>query len=232
VFPCRSRDKIPACAHGVKDATTDANIIAGWWRGYPEANIALATGKRSGAFVVDIDSASAETELAKLEAECGTLPTTMESITARGRHLFFAYPDQLVIKNSAKEIAPDIDIRGEDGYVIVPPSVHESGHVYAWKNGVECFAPAPAWLLAKICGRKSGLQRRDVVVTPAKNWQARIRAGFEEGGRNSGIASLTGHFLLSVLSSKANRYRRRLKQSTTNLTKLGRTNEGRSRSPL
>jgi hypothetical protein len=124
-----------------------------------DANIALATGKRSGTFVVDIDGASAENALTKLEAEHGALPATTESITARGRHLFFTCPDQPVIKNSVSEIAPGIDTRCEGGYVIVPPSVHSSGHIYIWKNGVERFAPAPIWLLAKISGRKSGLHR-------------------------------------------------------------------------
>src|SRR5262249_1808260 len=85
--------KTPACAHGVDDATTDPNRIAGWWRGNPDCNIGMATGDKSRVFVVDLDGGEAEAELAKLEKFCGTLPATVESITARGPHLFFSWPN-------------------------------------------------------------------------------------------------------------------------------------------
>ena len=75
VFPCwppdaaacrdmepRKHGKTPACAHGVNDATTDSNIIKGWW-GNTDFNIGVATGKKSGFWVLDIDGADGEAEL-------------------------------------------------------------------------------------------------------------------------------------------------------------------------
>jgi hypothetical protein len=115
IFPCLPRDKRPATANGLKDATTDAATIKQWWREEPTFNIAIATGAGKRVFVIDIDGMSAETELHRLEAKHGALPESVEAITARGRHVYFRWPDQ-PIRNSASKIAPGIDVRGEGGY--------------------------------------------------------------------------------------------------------------------
>src|SRR5262249_15085341 len=131
VFPCRPRDKRPATASGLKDATLDLEVIRQWWRQEPQFNIGIATGAISNIFVIDVDGPDAESELRKLEAEHGELPPTVESITARGRHLFFKWPD-CIVRNSAGKLAGGIDVRGDGGYVLVPPSIHPSGRAYAW----------------------------------------------------------------------------------------------------
>ena len=92
VFPCRPRDKRPATANGLKDATTDPDVIQAWWQQQPDSNIAIATGAASGIFVVDIDGLDAEAALRRLEVEHGALPATVEAITARGRHVYFKWP--------------------------------------------------------------------------------------------------------------------------------------------
>ena len=51
MFPCRARDKRPATANGLRDATRDAEIIRAWWSERPDYNIAIATGAISGIFV-------------------------------------------------------------------------------------------------------------------------------------------------------------------------------------
>ena len=79
VFPCKPREKVPATAHGLKDATTDPAMIERWWQQDPQFNIAVATGAVSKVFVTDIDSLDAEMELRKLEADHGELPPTVES---------------------------------------------------------------------------------------------------------------------------------------------------------
>jgi hypothetical protein len=109
VFPCRCRDKIPATAHGLKDATTDLEQIRAWWDLDPNFNVAIATGAISKIFVVDVDGPDAERELRRLE-----LPATVEAITARGRHLYFKHPNAPV-RNTAGKIAPGVDTRGDGG---------------------------------------------------------------------------------------------------------------------
>jgi Bifunctional DNA primase/polymerase, N-terminal/Primase C terminal 1 (PriCT-1) len=192
VFPCRPREKEPATAHGCKDATSDPDIIQGWWREWPDANLAVATGAVSNVLVLDIDGLDAEAQLRRLEANHGPLPATVESITARGRHLFFQYPEQPV-RNSAGKLAPGIDVRGEGGYVLVPPSIHPSGRRYCWSvDSGKAIAPAPEWLLAKfaIAAASNG----NPAVAPA-DWRNLVCGGVDKGQRNESIARLAGYLL-------------------------------------
>jgi hypothetical protein len=189
VFPCMPCDKRPATPHGLKDASTDPLEIEAWWRQEPNYNIAVVTGSISGVFVVDVDGEDAEAELRKLEKEHGELPATVESITARGRHLFFRCPDR-PIRNSAGKIAPGIDVRGDGGYVLVAPSIHPSGKRYEWSvDSAKTFADAPAWLVSIIAEPANG------TGTDVAEWRELARDGCSEGERNDGIARLTGHLL-------------------------------------
>ena len=188
VFPCWPQDKRPATANGLKDASKDLDVIRKSWRVQPQANIAIATGAVSGVFVIDIDGLDAEIELRRLEAKHGELPATVEVITARGRHIYFQMPETPV-RNSAGKIAPGIDVRGDGGYVLAPPSVHPSGKRYEWS--VDCastFAPAPDWLLAKITDADSN----GTPPTPPSEWRALIANG---GSRNNTVAKLSGYLL-------------------------------------
>ena len=90
VFPCVPRGKVPATPHGCRDATQDLAQITTWWRESPYYNVAVATGPVSRVFVLDVDGLDAEASLRKLEQQYGALPETVESITPRGRHIFFS----------------------------------------------------------------------------------------------------------------------------------------------
>jgi hypothetical protein len=193
VLPCVARDKTPLTEHGCKDASKNPEVVARWWDQEPDANIGLATGAVSHCFVLDIDGEEGESALAKLEAEHGQLPSTVESITGGGgRHLFFETPDAL-IRNSAGKVGSGIDVRGEGGYVVVPPSMHPSGRAYAWSvDSAKNLAPAPAWLLAKVNG---GNGHGRIGPTPPAEWRTLVRDGVGEGTRNSTVARLAGHLL-------------------------------------
>ena len=183
IFPCQPRAKRPATANGLKDATTDPDRIRAWWHHEPAFNVAVATGAVSGIFVVDVDGMDAEAELRKLEAEHGTLPATIEAITARGRHVYFKMT-AADVRNSASKVAPGIDIRGTGGYVLAPP--------YCWS--VDCgslIAAAPAWLLAKIetpKGNGNGAR-------PPSEWRALVAEGVAEGARDCTVVKLAGYLL-------------------------------------
>jgi hypothetical protein len=189
VFPCQERDKRPATGRGCLDATTDPKTITEWWRLLPDANIGIATGPASGIFVLDIDSPEAEHELHKIEAEFGLLPPSVEVITGKGRHIYFRYPTDRCIRNTQGKLAPGIDSRGHHGYVLAPPSMHESGRRYCWSvDSDKKIADAPAWLIEKLATRAAP------APTPPETW-IEIAQGVSEGARNANLTRLAGYFL-------------------------------------
>lgn len=126
-----------------------------------KSNIAVATGPGSGVFVVDVDPAHGGDEsLALLIAHYGPLPDTWETLTASGgRHLWYAWPelpDFITIGNvtagpTGGPLGPGLDVRGEGGYVVIPPSDRGILGVYCWElssiPGEVPLAPAPEWLV-------------------------------------------------------------------------------------
>jgi putative DNA primase/helicase len=156
VFPCRPRGKDPLTTHGFKDATRDEAQIHRWWMRWPNANIGLPTGEENELVVIDVDGIEGEKRLAMLGEKFGKLPPTSRGKTGNGRHIFFAVPDGCDPIPSS--VAEGLDIRGDGGYVVGPPSVHPNGKAYEWdEQSPEDFALAPPWLL-------------DV----ARNWKAEI----------------------------------------------------------
>jgi putative DNA primase/helicase len=120
---CKDPAKHPLTPHGFKDATTDAVVIAGWWRRWPSANVAVATGSRSNLLVLDFDGPEGLAALADLERQHGPFPPTLRVKTPRGGvHVFFAAPPGEVIRSRTNLHGLRVDVRAEGGYVLVPPS--------------------------------------------------------------------------------------------------------------
>jgi hypothetical protein len=94
---CTRQGKHPRTWHGLSDASNDLETIMGWWNKWPNANVGLITGKKSGNFVVDIDlNKGGEYSLNDLQDSYGELPSTLTAISGSGgRHLIFNYPSTL-----------------------------------------------------------------------------------------------------------------------------------------
>jgi hypothetical protein len=126
VFPCK-RTKAPYTRNGFKDATTNQAAIAKWWARWPDALIGLPTG--SGIIVIDTDldeesGKNGEFELINMP----DLPPTYMVRTPRGGfHRYYRTPDGMVLPNSSDKLAKGIDIRGDGGYVVAPPSSTDRG---------------------------------------------------------------------------------------------------------
>lgn len=121
-FPC-NRDKRPVTRHGLKDASRDLHDIRRMFRELNADMIGVPTGAASGFVAVDLDVKDGVSGLEWLAANESRLPATRRHRTRSGGfHLLFNVPPSRTIRNSQSKLAPGVDVRGEGGYVIVPPS--------------------------------------------------------------------------------------------------------------
>ena len=145
MFPCEPGGKTPLTYNGFWDATTDPRRVEIWWDRWPYANVGVPTGERSGLLVLDVDPRDGGPQsLVALERAHGPLPRTARARTGGGGvHVYFRYPAGEEVRNSAGRLGPGLDVRGEGGYVVAPPSRTRSA--YDW---LDRAPPAdPAWLL-------------------------------------------------------------------------------------
>jgi hypothetical protein len=192
VLPLRPRDKRPLIVwEPLQIARASAADVADWFSRWPNANLGIVTGEISNLVVLDVDPKhGGDASLARLERQFGLLPMTVEATTGGdGRHLYFTHPAGLVRNRSG--LAQGIDLRGDGGYIVAPPSVHPSGRPYVWAAGRSPddlpLAALPRWILPSRRGMRA---RRSLA-----DWRQLVREGVPEGQRNSTIASLAGHLL-------------------------------------
>ncbi len=193
VVPIQPRGKRPLVAwREFQQRAATPDEVNHWFRHWPDANVGIVTGRVSGLVVVDVDTRHGGADsVAAAEAEHGPLPVTVEAATGGGgRHLYFAHPGVAVANRVA--IRPGIDLRGDGGCVVAPPSVHPSGRRYAWVAGRapgECALAAPP---AHFFGQAGAVRQ---LGHSRPYWRRLIREGIAEGARNATVASLTGHLL-------------------------------------
>lgn len=153
--PCSSIGKHPRPKAWEQAATTDPEVIAGWWERDPSNNVGVATGGEARLVVLDVDPKSdGFASLDALLAKHGSPPPTPTVETGSGgRHYYFRQPgDGPVLRNSAGKLGRGLDIRGEGGQVVAPPSEHASGRRYSWaiSPSDEIVAELPAWIVAEL----------------------------------------------------------------------------------
>ena len=174
---CSSVAKHPRTKNGLKDATTAEDIIREWWQRWPKANVGVVTGEKSGLVVLDQDGPEAEEQLKDRH-----LPPTPHAKTGKGVHRYFVHPGGEV-RNFARRL-PGLDLRGDGGYVVAPPSLHSSGRRYCWVESLDPetidLAPCPEWLIELV---------RD---KPSDNDMPTAGGEIIEGRRNDTLASLAG----------------------------------------
>lgn len=131
---------------GLRDASSHRGQVDYWWASQcPFANIGLVTGAQSGLWVLDVDAGKdGFASLEKLAKEVGGLPDTLQADTGGGGlHLYFRHPGpgrKVVTRTSS--LGPGLDVRGDGGYVLAPPSRHISGRKYVWSRSMApAFAP-------------------------------------------------------------------------------------------
>ncbi|MBP9710332.1 bifunctional DNA primase/polymerase [Patescibacteria group bacterium] len=147
-----------------------------WWKLWPDARVGIVTGKLSGIIVVDIDPRHGGS------IDNIDLPPTLISKTGGGGwHYYYKHPKNQVIPNASNSPRKGIDIRGDGGFVVAPPSLHASGEQYEWSLGLdtELIAPCPDWL-----AEAGNAQNKKPLLE--------LLDGVSEGGRNDSATRVVG----------------------------------------
>ena len=145
----------------------------------PENNIGIVTGKISGITVIDCDSLAA-IDLASKKG----LPTCPTVKTGKGYHFYYAY-EPGVGNFQKRDDLPGIDLRGDGGFVVAPPSIHPSGAAYSWEGEMRGLPPLPKWIL-----------RDERKVSPGAFTD--YFQGVSLGSRNDTLARMTGFLAKNI----------------------------------
>lgn len=193
VFPLAPRMKTPLLkgAGGFLSATADVSQVRAWWTQHPSANIGLWPGQ-SGLVILDLDGPDGVAAAQRLGA---LSEPTLVCTTGRedgGRHLYFKRPPFTV---SNCDLAPKLDVRGDAGYVVLPPSIHPSGKKYTWLGTAEDLRDLPPAVYdvlqrvqtGAVSSGEAPVQRaaRDIVFDQE----------IAEGGRNNALTRYAGRLL-------------------------------------
>lgn len=155
VFPCKPKSKAPATANGFKDASNDPATIEKLFAGKDRYNLAVATGKDSGIWALDLDPGyDSDTEFIKLVRGNGGLPATFRQKTPRGGEHYLFRCNGETIKNRAKIGGEPIDVRGTGGYIVLAPSRTEDGE-YLIIDEDAAVLDAPDWLTEYVTAKDS-----------------------------------------------------------------------------
>ena len=145
--------------------------IKEWWKEYPDANVAIITGEISGLTVIDIEKGGKRKYL----------PDTLIAKTGGGGYHYY-YKYTVRFKNGVR-VKPLTDLRNNSGYVVAPPSMHQSGKKYKWYNQ-EDLSPFPISLF-----------HTEAVEEAQKNQWDDILEGVSGGSRNETATKVCGLFL-------------------------------------
>jgi Bifunctional DNA primase/polymerase, N-terminal len=196
--------------------TREAAEIRADFTRWPDAGIGIPTGAVNGIIVVETDTVEGHgidgwNSLAQLESKHGPLPDTLQANSPSGSvHRYFKHPGAgAKIKSSASEIGRGIDVRGDGGMVIAPPTVRPGVGVYRWINR-DPIAEPPAWLIELTKDKQpppsKRLSIRERAQAAVRQWEANRRgenaeayagaaleyeirdlAGAAQGGRNHAL---------------------------------------------
>lgn len=196
VFPVVNGDKKPL-VKWKEEATKDESIINKLWLQHPDANIGVIAGRKSGFWVIDVDTKNGINGFDSLKEYAGTEAIFDEekhlcaTTPSGGKHYLFAWDDELDIPNPVG-ILPGIDIRSEGGYIVVAPSsinINGISLEYQWNDLSLPLAPNSEWSrqLAQtaIAAKKT---KQPYVKTRTTNAEVpQLIEGIGEGNRDNAL---------------------------------------------
>lgn len=151
---CTSPGKCPRVRWKEK-STTDPATIRAWWRLWPSANIGIDCGK-SRLVVVDADAYKPDFA----GGDVLGLAETVAAVTGGGGwHEWYRQPEGKTYRNS-DGLPAGVDVRGAGGYIVAPPSVHNSGARYEFAEGRKPVQLQPAPLPAELAALLDAAEER------------------------------------------------------------------------
>jgi hypothetical protein len=150
LHPLRPKDKLPFLKEWQRRAASDPAQIEAWAQEYRGCNWGAVCGPGSGFFAVNVDDPTA---MRGLEDEHGLIPEGLTNVTSRGYQLLYEWPEDADVRPATNCPCEGIDVRGRDSYIVIPPSVHPTGHVYRYSDGSLPIPACPPWLLTLILNR-------------------------------------------------------------------------------
>lgn len=215
---------------GLHRASRDEAQIAAWWRKWPRAQIGLNAGA-SGLLLIDFDPRVDRLVHEEIDEDTGEiaerieekvwtvdllkaalmvqmggpLPETLTSHTpSGGEHKFFLMPEGDPIGNRGN-LPTHIDVRGQGGYVIVPPSERigdldeggkkgPGGYTWLWGDWSDpaSIAPAPAELVRILREKKKPEAPAQPAAQAAARPRPNVAGDVDEDVRRYARAALDG----------------------------------------
>lgn len=178
--------KVPRTAHGVKDASTDPEQVARWWRSESHNIGARVPG---ALMVLDIDPQNGGS-LEALEAAAGTaLPPTLTVHSGRGtggQHRYYLHPGGPL---TSTRLPAGIDVKTERGYCVMPPSLHPAtGQPYRWEKHTPANLPATVVAMLRPPAPRAPARSHAGDALPKRAlYLARYVERLPEGQRNAGL---------------------------------------------
>jgi hypothetical protein len=172
-----------------QDRIATEEEIKSWLNLYPNGDIGIVTGPVSRILVLDVDGEEGLSSLKGIN-----LPPTWTVKTKRGWHYYFRWVSTLDGKVTTKAaIKPGLDVRGEGGYVVAPPSAGYNGTPYQWHRAphIAPLAVPPEWLVSLLPTKGTALKSPEPKAS-SKSWLLDSLNGIKEGNRNDSFTKVAG----------------------------------------
>jgi Bifunctional DNA primase/polymerase, N-terminal/AAA domain len=195
VIPIKQLSKEPLVtwAEFQKRQATEGEIHK-WFADWPEANVAIVTGRISNLIVVDVDPRNDGFEtILQLVDEHGDLPPTITAQSGGGgEHFYFSYPSKHPLSTRKNALGPGVDLKADGGYIVAPPSRHPSGGLYRWDSSPDNtkLDEPPAWMVLLAGKTKNSTQPAGAI----SDWSSALR-GAPEGQRHTRASQIAGHYI-------------------------------------
>lgn len=188
---CEAPGKHPLAAlgRGLAGASTSPDQVREWWRRWPRANVAVATGERSGIVAIDCDVRDEHDGLVEFMQWCAgygiDLPHTLTMETGSGgRHVLLRHPPDVKIRNVTSWLE-HVDVKSSGGYIVAPPSLHATGRVYRWLSAPGTpVAEMPQGLVTALLTARSRPGTGAQGEQPVYDYRTAVREGPRAGHRD------------------------------------------------